>query len=82
MNETKEHYTILFSDIVGSSTMYSNLGNPKAEEKINFTINTISACATRYNGKIIKTIGDELMCSFNNTSDANTATSALKFNTP
>ncbi len=62
--------TVLFSDIVGSSKLYQKLGNTKAEEKIHFTIQTLAACAHHYSGKVIKTIGDEIMCSFAELSDA------------
>ena len=65
--------TVLFSDIVGSSNLYKKLGNKKAEEKIHFTVRTLTACAQRFSGTVIKTIGDEIMCSFNDLIDATEA---------
>lgn len=70
--------SVLFSDIVGSSKLYQQLGNAKAEEKIHFTMQTLTACAQRYSGRVIKTIGDEIMCSFVELSDA--AEAAIEMN--
>lgn len=63
-------HTVLFSDVVGSSKLYQALGNQKAEEKIHFVVQTLSACALKYSGTVIKTIGDEIMCSFTSLNDA------------
>jgi len=67
----------LFSDIVGSSGLYARLGNDKAEEKIGFVIRTMTGCAERFSGRVIKTIGDELMCLFNDISDATDAATEM-----
>jgi len=62
--------SVLFSDIVGSSKLYQVLGNDKAEAKIRFVMETLSSCATKHGGRVIKTIGDEIMCGFPTLVDA------------
>lgn len=70
MQPTPPNQTVLFSDIVGSSKLYQKLGNETAEKKIHFIIQTLTACADKYSGRVIKTIGDEIMCAFSSLSDA------------
>lgn len=70
MTKAKKIHSVLFSDVVGSSTLYATLGNDRAEEKINFAIRTMAGCAQRFHGRVVKTIGDELMCVFEDTVDA------------
>lgn len=62
--------TVLFSDIVGSSKLYQKLGNARAENTIRFVMKTLAACTEKYSGTVIKTIGDEIMCSFDSLHDA------------
>jgi adenylate cyclase len=70
MTKAKKIHSVLFSDVVGSSSLYQKLGNQRAEEKINFAIRTMAGCARRFHGRVVKTIGDELMCVFDDTVDA------------
>lgn len=64
---------ILFADIVGSTRLYDNLGDERAREIISVTLNLLSESVARYGGTVIKVIGDEIMCTFD---DAETATKA------
>jgi adenylate cyclase len=65
--------SVLFSDIVGSSKLYQKLGNDGAENTIRFTIATLVQCTEKYNGRVIKTIGDEIMCAFSSLQSAKDA---------
>ncbi len=69
---------VLFSDIVGSSRLYRDLGNRRAQETIHLTMETLGACCLKHGGKVIKTIGDEIMCSFDDIGTA--AESAIEMN--
>ncbi len=62
--------TILFVDVCGSTQLYETLGNVRAQAIIAKTLDTLSLAATRHVGTIIKTIGDEVMCSFSTARDA------------
>ncbi len=56
---------ILFADISGSTSLYETLGDERAHKLVSNFISVISGIISDYQGKIIKTIGDEVMCTFN-----------------
>lgn len=56
--------TVLFVDVSGSTKLYETLGNARAQAVIAKTLAILSECATRNLGTIVKTIGDEVMCTF------------------
>jgi len=62
--------TILFVDVCDSTQLYETLGNARAQAIIAKTLDMLSRAATRHVGTIIKTIGDEVMCSFTTARDA------------
>lgn len=55
---------IMFADICGSTKLYSTLGDIKAREVISTTLDLLIEITKRYEGTVIKTIGDEIMCTF------------------
>jgi class 3 adenylate cyclase len=65
--------TVMFADIVGSTRMYEIMGDKVAEALISNTLEQLSVFVTQSGGKIIKTIGDEIMCRFPQADDAITA---------
>jgi adenylate cyclase len=56
--------TILFADIAGSTRLYELFGDLKARDLITDCLSFLKKLAPRYNGAIVKTIGDEAMCKF------------------
>lgn len=64
---------ILFADIVGSTRLYDSLGDERAREVVSVTLDLLADSVARYEGTVIKVIGDEIMCTFN---DAVAATKA------
>lgn len=64
---------IMFADISGSTKLYDSLGDDTARALVSHTLDTISEVIVRYNGTVIKTIGDEIMCTFDSAEDAATA---------
>jgi class 3 adenylate cyclase len=61
---------ILFADISGSTRLYEQLGNELARETVSRSIDTIIAVVKANDGTVIKTIGDEVMCTFPTAEDA------------
>jgi adenylate cyclase len=57
-------YTILFADIAGSTALYESVGDQRAEAIIAKALERLSAIVSQHDGRVIKTIGDELMCQF------------------
>lgn len=55
---------ILFADIAKSTHIYETLGNKVAKNLIDASISLLSNVALKHGGTVIKTIGDEIMCTF------------------
>ncbi len=55
---------VLFADVSGSTRLYEKLGNARALECIGFCLNIMRESALAWQGRVVKTIGDELMCVF------------------
>ncbi|MHB8667749.1 MAG: adenylate/guanylate cyclase domain-containing protein [Burkholderiales bacterium] len=64
MSQQADCLAILFADISGSTTLYETLGNRRARELVVRCLGMMSARLAAHHGTLIKTIGDELMCSF------------------
>ena len=60
----------MFSDIVGSTRLYETLGDLNAAECVNQCISRMSQIVQSFDGVVINTIGDEIMCSFESTDSA------------
>jgi len=56
--------TVLFADVCGSVGIYDRLGNDRALEVIGERLTFLSEIVAEFSGRIVKTIGDELMCLF------------------
>lgn len=61
---------ILFADISGSTRLYEILGDATARTKVAECLETLTAVIKQHRGTVIKTIGDELMCTFPSAEDA------------
>ena len=53
---------VLFADIAGSTKLYDTLGDKAAKHMIDECIALMRAITGQYGGRVIKTIGDEVMC--------------------
>ena len=53
---------VLFADIVGSTRLYETLGDTRAKSLIDECIGTMRDVVEQYGGRVVKTIGDEVMC--------------------
>jgi class 3 adenylate cyclase len=66
---------VMFADVAGSTAMYENMGDDLARERISKALNTLISISRRHNGKLVKTIGDEILVYF---SDIDMAVFAAK----
>ena len=73
----KSKMVILFADICGSTALYDKLGNDAALHVITHTLNILTQEVAAHKGTLIKTIGDEIMCSFPSIALATLAASAM-----
>ena len=58
------HLTILFADIVGSSALYATLGDRAARGLIGVCLALMADIVARRGGRVLKTLGDEIMATF------------------
>jgi len=65
--------TVMFADVVGSTSLYEKYGDEAAKSAIDGCIEFMLNIANKFDGVLIKTIGDEIMCRF---PDANSAVEA------
>jgi len=64
MPQPLEKIAVLFADVCGSTTLYEKLGDTFARQMVMRCINTMIGQIPTYKGTLIKTIGDEIMCTF------------------
>ena len=55
---------VLFADIAGSTSLYDVFGDARAKAMIDEALEAMKAVTARHGGRVIKTIGDEIMCVF------------------
>lgn len=55
---------MLFADITDSTSLYQKLGDVAARNIVNACLGVINGVLVRYDGRLVKTIGDEVMCVF------------------
>lgn len=55
---------ILFADISGSTRLYELLGDTQARVRIADCLGRLEEVVVEHGGKVVKTIGDEVMCTF------------------
>lgn len=61
--------TILFADVSGSTRLFETKGDIEARRLIASVLDALTAVCVQYGGRLIKTIGDEIMCTIPNALD-------------
>jgi adenylate cyclase len=56
--------TILFADVSGSTRLFETRGDEVARRLIGNILVALAEVAARHGGRVVKTIGDEIMCTF------------------
>lgn len=64
MTDTSNALAIMFADIAQSTKLYDKIGNAAAYALISSCIAVMAKACNTNGGTVIKTIGDEIMCSF------------------
>jgi class 3 adenylate cyclase len=70
--------TILFTDLVGSTSLYDSLGDATAYNLVRDHFAFLSERVQRHNGFIVKTVGDAVMAAFSHSDDAVRAALAIQ----
>jgi adenylate cyclase len=61
MSESRPQ-TILFADVSGSTRLFETKGDVEARRLIASVLDALSVICVQHGGRVIKTIGDEIMC--------------------
>lgn len=64
MPEQSIQCVVMFADVVGSTAMYEHMGDTAARSRISKALNTMTSICRRHRGKLVKTLGDEIMVYF------------------
>jgi len=64
MSLNTRNLAIMFADISGSTRMYEVLGDAEARTKVAACLKLLTTVVERREGNVVKTIGDEVMCTF------------------
>lgn len=72
------HRTIMFTDIVGSTTMTERLGDRRATEMVRAHDSVVRRCLNRADGREVKHTGDGIMASFADTAKAIECAAAIQ----
>lgn len=66
IEQTEHKLAVLYADVSGSTRIYEEHGDKVARANIRTCLDILIDVATRHDGHLVKTIGDEIMCSFIN----------------
>ncbi len=69
---------VLFADISDSTNLYHTLGDTKARNVVDACLSLVTGVLPRFDGRVVKTIGDEVMCVFPSTDLAVLAASEMQ----
>lgn len=65
-----ERLAVLFADVCDSTSIYESLGDARALEVINGLFASLGAKVKAHRGKIVKTLGDGMVCEFRDADSA------------
>ncbi len=78
MTKQVEKLAVLFADVCGSTALYEMLGDDMARRVISGCIDIMVGVLPQYDGKLVKTIGDEILCTFPTAEDVFHASCAMQ----
>src|SRR5271170_5137233 len=63
-SSTESTQAVMFADVSGSTRLYESLGDREALRLVGACLVAMRAATEHCGGRVVKTIGDELMCAF------------------
>lgn len=75
---TEQELAIMFSDVVGSTQLYESLGDDVARETVQICVDQMKTAVEANAGVVIKTMGDEVMATFDNVQEAMKAATQMQ----
>lgn len=77
-SKVKRNLCVLFADVSGSTRLYEKLGDKEALHAIERCINRMTRATEQFHGRVIKTIGDEVMAVFDSADAGMDAASSMQ----
>lgn len=78
MEKKPVNLAVLFADITGSTRLYEKLGNARALECVGLCLNIMRESALGCGGRVVQTIGDEVLCVFPSATAATQAATEMQ----
>ncbi len=78
MSPKTTNIAIMFADISGSTRLFEVLGDATARVTVSETLELLTKVIHAHNGTVIKTIGDEIMCTFPTADDSASAATDMQ----
>lgn len=78
MARETQHQTVLFADISESSRLYNQMGDVEARNAINACLEALAGLLPRFEGRVVKTLGDAIMCVFPDAANAVNAATEMQ----
>lgn len=78
MSGNERELAVLFADVSGSTRLYEKLGDTEALRAVERCIKRMERAVEAFSGKVVKTIGDEVMAVFETAEDAFNAASEMQ----
>ncbi len=76
--QNTDNITILFADVAGSTQLYEKVGDAVAQKTIAQVLSFMSDICTEHQGTLVKHIGDEILCRFDDSLAAALACSKIQ----
>lgn len=77
-DKTLQKLAVLFADVSGSTRLYERVGDEIARADIKACLDLLTRVAQAHEGRVLKTIGDEVMCIFTNPVNAAVAAQEMQ----
>lgn len=78
MGGKERNLAVLFADVSGSTKLYERLGDAEAMRAVDRVIKRMERAIQGFKGRLVKTIGDEVMATFNTAEDAFMASTEMQ----
>ena len=78
MTEKKSNLAVLFADVSDSTRLYEAIGDTAAYGNVREVVGMLKGITEAYSGRVVKTIGDGLMCVFPGADDAANAAGEMQ----
>ena len=76
--KVERNLCVLFADVSGSTRLYEKLGDKEALHAVERCLNRMTRATEQFKGRVIKTIGDEVMAVFDSAEAGMDAASSMQ----